>query len=230
MVIEVRVVGQFAIDNLHRPPPGSQIFELIHPTGESFATWEEQFGTAFAGGGSRCLVCRTADGENAVKAVARAAAEADRRLPQEQAELSAAVEPEDIARLILDGDERIPVAVYQGAWVKLVAAGAIASDAELVDIGEPSRFFGRTPRERSRRPAWKVPGDYRWLDEAAGCWERTPAQCYTYAVKPGCPVYYKTRISEVNVDGVLGVSDGEHLQSAGVAGIKKIVSGSRLTE
>jgi len=103
-------------------------------------------------------------------------------------------------------------------------------------MGEPSRFFGRTPRETGRRPAWKVPEDYCWLDEAGACWGRTVATTNVYAVKPGCtvykarmsPVYYETRRSEVNVEGVRQIIDVGQLQPRGVAGIKGIVSASRL--
>jgi hypothetical protein len=95
------------------------------------------------------------------------------------------------------------------------------------------------PHETGRRPAWKVPDDYRWFDEVGACWDRTVATTNVYAVKPGCtvyykarmsPVYYETRLSEVNVEGVRQVLDADQLRSKGAAGIKSIVSASGLAK
>ncbi len=228
MVVEARGVSPLESSRI-APflPAGQRLLALVHPVGESTVAATPDYAAAFLAGGSRCLTCRRRDGEASLAAIAQAAAEADRDLPGAEAALRDATKTEDIARRIVACDERIAKTVYQGAWVKLVDAEAVPSSAELVTVGEPSRFFGRGPREITRRPAWKVPDGYSWLDEAGNCWDRTLATCFAYAVKPGAPVYYKSRVAEVNVDGVHIVSNDDG-SSTRVAAIKKIVAASGL--
>lgn len=137
------------------------------------------YATAYKSGGPRCQRCRNRDGKAAGEAVARrideAAEAATRRLPQAEAELRAAAEPVNIARCILDGDDRIPLSAFHDAWVRLVDQRASEPSYELVAMERARGPFRGGYREVSRRPAWKgrdVSLYYpEFLDEAGSVWD-----------------------------------------------------------
>lgn len=209
------------------PTNASRHLHLLHPVGTSTVFLGGDFAEAFMSGAARCLRCRMRDGEAAANAATKRDDEATARLPQAELELSAATQPEQIIRIIVSGDGRIPFTTYQHAWGKLVAVGALPPTHELVVVKDVKRAFGRVDRfESGRRSAWKVPDDYCWIDAAGICWPRSTASTSVYAVAHGASPTFRGsyRQPDPRVEGVRRLYDQALLQHKTVEAIKRVVA------